>query len=207
MKYNDIEQNSEEWYDIRVGKVTTSNFGKFMANYGKSFGEPAKKYAFKLAKEQLTGVKSDEEVYSNKYMELGHEWEPVACREYQNKTFEIVTNGGFCEHETFKNVGGSPDGLVGTKGGIEIKSVIAWTQRNNIKRGGFDPSYKWQILGNIWLCDLDWLDFISYGYNYTEGKKLYIYRATREDYKDEIAKIEPRLKDFLDLIEEEKKYL
>ena len=207
MKYHDIEQNSEEWFDIRVGKVTTSNFGKLMANYGKEFGDTAKRYAFKIAKEQVTGVKTDEESYSNKYMDAGHEWEPVACNEYQKKTFEIVTNGGFCQHETLLSVGGSPDGLVDSNGGIEIKSVIDWTQRNNIKRGKFDPAYKWQILGNIWLCGLDWLDFISYGYNYTEEKKLYIYRATREEYQAEIDKIEPRLKEFLELIEKEKEHL
>ena len=207
MIFHDVEQNSEEWFDLRIGKVTTSNFGKFMANYGKKFGEPAKKYAFKLAKEQVTGVKADEESYSNKYMEAGHEWEPVACDEYTKETFNLVSNGGFCQSEKHPNVGGSPDGLVGANGGIEIKSVIDWTQRNNIKRGGFDPAYKWQILGNIWLCGLDWLDFISYGYNYTEEKKLYIYRATMEEYQEEINKIEPRLVEFLKLIEEEKKYL
>jgi hypothetical protein len=205
--YHDIEQNTEEWFDIRIGKVTTSNFGKFMANYGKSFGDPAKKYAFKIAKEQVTGVKADEESFSNRYMELGHEWEPVACAKYQEKTFNRVTNGGFCQHETMLNVGGSPDGLVGLNGGIEIKSVIDWTQRNNIKRGTFDPAYKWQILGNIWLCGIDWLDFVSYGYNYTDSKKLYIYRATRAEYQTEIDKIEPRLNQFLELIEEEKKNL
>lgn len=207
MIFHNVEQNSEEWFDLRVGKVTTSKLGVVMANYGKSFGDPAKKYAFKLAKEQVTGMRAEEESYSNKFMEMGHEYEPIACRAYENKTFEIVSNGGFCLHDKFQNVGGSPDGLVGSKGGIEIKSVIDWTHRNNIKRGTFDPAYKWQVLGNIWLCGLDWLDFISYGINYTEEKKLFVYRATREEYQDEINKIEPRLIDFLELIEQEKKYL
>lgn len=207
MIFHDVLQNSDEWFDLRVGKVTTSNFGKFMANYGKAFGEPAKKYAFRLAKEQVTGVKTDEESYSNKFMELGHEWEPVANSEYQDKTFNQVTNGGFCQHKKLKNVGGSPDGLVGSNGGIEIKSVIDWTQRNTIKRNSFDPSYKWQILGNIWLCDLEWLDFVSYGYNYTESKKLFIHRVNRWDYLDDIEMIEIRLKQFLELIESEKEYL
>jgi len=207
MIFHDVQQNSDEWFDLRVGKVTTSNFGKFMANIGKSFGDPAKRYAFKLAKEQVTGLKTDDESYSNKFMELGHEWEPVANNAYQYETFNEVTNGGFCQHETLLNVGGSPDGLVGVGGGIEIKSVIDWTQRNTIKRNSFDPSYKWQILGNIWLCNLDWLDFVSYGYNYTEDKKLFVHRVERIEYQKEIDLIEPRLIDFLDVIESEKKYL
>ena len=207
MIYNNVQQNSDEWFDLRVGKPTTSKFGIIMANYGKAFSDTAKKYAHRLAMEQITNKKSDEESFSNKYMDLGHEYEPIACREYEQETFNIVSNGGFCEHDKF-NVGGSPDGLIlDQKGGIEIKSVINWTQRNTIKRNSFDPTYRWQILGNIWLCDLDWLDFISYGYNYTDSKKLFIHRAERKDYQEQIDMIEPRLIEFIKLIELEKQYI
>ena len=207
MIFHDVSQNSEEWFNLRVGMVTTSNFGKFMANYGKSFGEPAMRYAFKIAKEQVMGVKDEEDSYTNKHIENGHIWEPIAKEEYEQRTFSNVLNGGFCQSSKYKNVGGSPDGLVGNNGGIEIKSVIDWTQRNTIKRGTFDPAYKWQILGNIWLCGLDWLDFISYGYTYTDDKKLFIHRVHKDEYQDEINKIEPRLNQFIEAIENEKKYL
>jgi hypothetical protein len=207
MIFHDVIQNSEEWFILRLGKPTTSKFNVFMANYGKSFGEPAKRYAFKLAKEQVTGEKNEEESYSNKHMDNGHLWEPVAKEAYESKTFYTVENGGFCQHDKY-NIGGSPDGLINIfNGGIEIKSVIDYTQRNTIKRNSFDPAYKWQLLGNMWLCDLDWIDFISYGYTYTEGKKLFTHRLKKEDYIKEIEMIEPRLLEFLELIEEEKKYL
>jgi hypothetical protein len=207
MIFHDVIQNSEEWFNLRLGKPTTSKFGVFMANYGKSFGEPAIKYAFRLAKEQITGQREEEDYYTNKHMENGHTWEPVAKSSYEEKTFYVVENGGFCQHEKY-NVGGSPDGLIGSfGGGIEIKSVIDYTQRKTIKRNSFDPSYKWQLLGNMWLCDLDWIDFISYGYTYTENKKLFIHRLKREDYLKEIEMITPRLEDFLKLIDDEKKYL
>ena len=207
MIFHDVIQNSEEWFNLRLGKPTTSKFGVFMANYGKAFGEPAIKYAFRLAKEQITGTRDEEESYTNKHMENGHIYEPVAKSRYEEKTFYTVENGGFCEHEKY-NVGGSPDGLVNVfNGGIEIKSVIDYSQRKTIKRNSFDPSYKWQLLGNMWLCDLDWIDFVSYGYNYTEGKKLFIHRLNREDYKTELDMIAPRLEDFLELIETEKTYL
>lgn len=92
MIFHDVEQNSEEWFGLRIGKVTTSNFGKFMANYGKAFGEPAKRYAFKIAKEQVTGEKSEEDSFTSKHIEEGHEFEPIARREYELKTFEILEN-------------------------------------------------------------------------------------------------------------------
>jgi len=207
MIFKDVEQNTDEWFDLRKGVPTSSKLGIIMANYGKSFGEPAKKYAFRLAKEQVTGEIEQEESYNNKYMELGHVYEPVARSEYELKTFYNVSNGGFCKHENY-NFGGSPDGLVNEfKGGIEIKSVIDWTHRKTIKRNSFDPSYKWQLIGNMWLCDLEWIDFVSYGYNYTDNKKLFINMLNKDDFKNEFKMIETRLKDFLKLIEEEKKYL
>ena len=207
MIFHDVVQNSEEWFNLRLGKPTTSKFGVFMANYGKTFGEPAIKYAFRLAKEQVTGLRDETESYSNKHMENGHTYEPVAKLRYEQETFYTVENGGFCEHEKY-NTGGSPDGLITVfNGGIEIKSVIDYTQRTTIKRNSFDPSYRWQLLGNMWLCDLDWIDFASYGYSYTEEKKLFIHRLKREDHLEDIEKIEPRLVEFLELIEKEKKYL
>jgi len=207
MIFHDVMQNSDEWFNLRIGKVTTSKFGVFMANYGKSFGEPAQRYAFKIAKEQVTKERIEEESYTNIHMQNGHIWEPVAREAYEEETFNTVMNGGFCQHEKYLDVGGSPDGLIEKCGGIEIKSVIDWTQRNTIKRGTFDPSYRWQILGNIWLCDLEWLDFVSYGFTYTESKRLFVHRVNRSEYQDEIDMIEPRLNDFQELIEKEKSYL
>lgn len=209
MIFHDVKQNSEEWFDLRKGKVTTSKLGVVMANLKTStFGDPAKRYAFKIAKEQVTNERTEEIGYSNKHMENGHEYEPIALDTYEDDTFNTVTNGGFCQHDIYPDVGGSPDGLIlDQNGGIEIKSVIDWTQRNTIRRGTFDPAYKWQILGNIWLCGLDWLDFVSYGYTYTESKRLFVHRVTKEEYQAEIDLIEPRLKDFQDLIKAEKQYL
>ncbi len=53
MTWHNVEQNTDEpcpwcgktWMELRAGKVTGSAIPKIMANYGKAFGEPAKKYA------------------------------------------------------------------------------------------------------------------------------------------------------------------
>lgn len=208
-KFHDIQQNTDEWFELRTGKLTTSNLGKIMANIDKpTWGEPAKRYAHRIAKEQITGEREEEESFTNKYMEAGHEWEPVAVQEYEFDTFNDVSNGGFCESLDIPHFGGSPDGLVSfDNGGIEVKSVISWTHRNTIKSGSFDRKYKWQILGNMLLCNLDWMDFISFGYTYTTDKRLYVHRLHRKDYQKELDMIVPRIGQFLKLIEEEKKYL
>ena len=86
MKFYDVEQNTEEWFDLRLGVPTGSGLSKAMANYGKAFGEPAKKYAISLALEQITGRRSGVS-FSNDHMERGHEEEPIAKITYKEEYF------------------------------------------------------------------------------------------------------------------------
>jgi hypothetical protein len=120
-KFYDVAQNEDEWFALRAGRLTSSKLGTIMANYGKAFGEPAKKYAVNIAIEQITG-KPIASTYTNEHMERGHEQEPVARMLYEEENFTEITNGGFFGSEF---IGCSPDGLEGNNGVIEIKSVIA----------------------------------------------------------------------------------
>ena len=145
LKFIDVRQNTDEWFDLRAGKLTSSKFGTIMANYGKAFGEPAKKYAVSIAIEQITGKRIEGQSFSNEHTERGHAQEPVARSLYEEETFCDVTNGGFWEGDF---MGCSPDGMVGN-GCIEIKSVVSHVHYANVKRGSVDPSYKWQCIGNL----------------------------------------------------------
>ena len=86
MAFINCEQNTDEWFELRLGKVTGSSIAKIMANYGKAFGNPAKDLAVDLAVEQLTG-KRKENNYSNSHMARGHEEEPIARALYEDKFF------------------------------------------------------------------------------------------------------------------------
>lgn len=198
MIYHDIEQNTDEWLDLRAGKLTGSAASKAMAHYGKSFGEPAKKAAVTIAVEQLTGKRAMNNGYSNEHMERGHEQEPLARAAYEDETFTDVANGGFFE---LGHLGCSPDGLVGDNGLIEIKSVIDSVHYNNIKRGNVDPAYKWQIYFNLLITNREWIDFVSYCADFPIGKKLCIYRTHREDCQKEFDMLDERLTQFIELVE------
>jgi hypothetical protein len=195
-KFSDIEQNSDEWYSLRLGKVTASSFAVFMANYGKTFGEPAKKYAVRLALERITGVRS-ESGFTNDHMERGHQQEPIARMLYEEMTFINVDNGGFFHADEY---GCSPDGLVGTDGLIEIKSVIGSVHYDNMSRGSFDPAYRWQLIGHLEVTGREWCDFVSYCSEFPNEKQLLVYRLHREDCLAEIAQLRERRADFLQLV-------
>ena len=194
-----IEQNTDEWFELRLGVATASNFAKIMANDGKAFGNPATEYAERLALERVTNKRIP--TYKNEYMERGNELEPQARERYEAEYFCQVQDGGF-----FKEgwVGCSPDGLL-DDGGIEIKSVIYSTHFERLRKGGYDLKYKWQIQGNIWLADLQWMDFVQYCPEFPFDKQLYIFRVERDE--EIISKLTARIENFLELIEENVKLL
>jgi len=199
--WHDIEQNTDEWLDLRAGKITGSSIGKIMANYGKSFGGPAKKLAVSIAREQATGKRSLIEQYSNKHMERGHEQEPIARRIYEDQYFTEVTNGGFfdCGY-----TGCSPDGLILNEGVIEIKSVVDHIHYANIVRGSFDPTYKWQLAFNLKNSNREWIDFVSFCADFPEKTKLYVHRTYKGEFNDLFEMMNKRIDEFLKLINEAK---
>lgn len=199
--WHDIEQGSDEWFDLRAGKVTGSSIGKIMANFGKAFGDPAKKLASVIAVEQITGKCSQESVYSNVHMERGNKEEPIARALYEQEFFTPVESGGFYDNGM---TGCSPDGR--PKGGlIEIKSQIVSVHYDCIRKGGFAPAYKWQYFFNLRESGRDWLDFVSYCSDFPVGKRLYVYRILPENLQKEMDMMKSRLEQFWTLVEKIKK--
>ena len=88
----DVIQNTDEWLNLRIGKITGSHYSSIMANYGKAFGDPAKNYAMQIALERATGRRV-EDGFSNSWMERGHELEQTARDLYELETFETVSEG------------------------------------------------------------------------------------------------------------------
>lgn len=200
--FYDIEQNTDEWLDLRSGLITSSQVGKVMSHLGKPFGEPAKSYAEDIALEQFTGVRIKKSNYVSSAMERGHELEPEARRLYELENFVEITNGGFFEDG---NLGDSPDGLIGDDGVIEIKSVEPKAHWKRLKKGGFDSKYKWQIHFHLLVTGRKWCDFVSYCPDFPEDKQLYIYRVERDE--EIIETMKERINEFEKLIKENIKIL
>ena len=196
MIFHDVEQNTDAWQALRVGKATASNFASFMANYGKDFGDPAKRYALQIALERINGTKADHS-FSNDHMERGQEQEPIARMMYENEHFTEVTNGGFFDHGDY---GDSPDGLIGSTGVLEIKSVIASTHYATLLRSSYDPSYRWQLIGHLDCTKRDWVDFASYCSDFPIGKQLIVYRLFKDNVVGELAQLNERRELFLEMV-------
>jgi len=199
MRWHDVEQNGPDWDALRLGKITASSYPKFMANYGAAFGDPAKRYALQVALERVTGNKA-EHSFKTDDMERGHEQEPIARMLYEEQTFCDVGNGGFFD---WGDWGDSPDGLIDDDGVLEIKCVIAPVHHANIRRGKFDPAYKWQIVGHLDGTGREWVDFASFCSDYPEHKQLVVFRTYRGEVQEELTQLAERRQQFLELVRAE----
>jgi len=199
----DIDQNSDEWFDLRAGKLTGSAAGKIMANYGKAFGNPAHALAVQIALEQITG-KTISSNYTNAHMDRGHEQEPIARAEYERTYFCDVLNGGFFDND---KTGVSVDGRVLPDGIVEIKSHIPSVHFVNVKRGEFNPDYKWQYYFNLKETGAEWIDTISFCADFPEGNRICVYRIWAKDSEEEFKQIESRTAEFFELVGDKKRVI
>lgn len=173
------EQQSEEWFQARLGIVTASRFSEVL---NKSSGR--KTYMMKLLAEKMT--EEPEYSYHNRYMDEGIEKEPDARIYYEKLRKVKVEQVGFIKN---CDVGASPDGLIGEDGTIEIKCPLPSTHLGYILKDELPSIYKPQIQGILWISGRQWCDFISFAPTVKNCRPFWYIRIERdENYIRELKK-------------------
>jgi YqaJ-like viral recombinase domain len=193
------EQGSREWFADRAGRATASEFESVQME-GRSKNTPSEtrlKYAVTLAMQRITGtVEEGGDFPATRH---GKETEPYARMGYEAQTGNIVEEVGFIKHPTIM-AGASPDALIDTDGGLEIKCpanpLVHWL---TIKRG-MPKEHIAQVQGGMWVTGRQWWDFVSYRPDAPEGLKLYVQRIQRDEAY--IATLEAKVKQFLAEVDE-----
>ncbi len=179
----------------KQGKITASRFADVMAaGRGKEqkWGKTAKTYAYQVALERM-GVEMPE--VTGKALEWGQYYEPEAIELYQQITGRVVGLTDVVQHPELEYVAGTPDGLVGEDGIIEVKCTYnPVNHMANLKEGEQINDYWWQIQGYLWLTDRQWCDFVSYDPRFPEGLQLAVHRVNRDE--EEISKLAERVQAF-----------
>ena len=154
------EQGSEEWLEMRLGKVTASRVADVIKKgRGSSVSQTAKSYMAELIAEVLTG--ESKPFFENDNMKWGTETEPQARSMYEiNNDFVDVKEVAFVEHNEF--IGISPDGLIGEDGLLEIKCPATTTQIKRALSSDYSSDYKAQIQMQLWVTERQWCDFVSF---------------------------------------------
>lgn len=194
-----IQQGTEEWLAQRRGKLTASNFSKLMGI--KALGETGLTYIKEVVAEQYMWY--FEQGYVSEAMQRGKDLEPIARERYELETMNTVQEVGFIELNEY--IGGSPDGLVGEDGGIEIKCYgskkhLEILVSNEIPKEAVD-----QMQGLMYITNRKWWDFVSFNPDFVEGKQLMIIRLERDEVW--VEKFEGRLQESIEIINNYKSIL
>lgn len=170
MIHHNIDQNSEQWDSLRLGKFTASMFSDL-------FSDPKtdkyKKAIIKVSYERVT--RESEEGYLNKFMQRGHEKEPIAAKNYEIETFNKLENAGFYEYNEF--IGASPDRkIVNQNGGCEFKCPSFQVYHEYLETKKIPKSYFWQIHGQLLCTDWDFIDYMPYSSPLLKQLLIRVYR-------------------------------
>ena len=171
-----MEQRSPEWHEIRKGRMTASEAQCIAAN-----GKGLETYIYKVVVGKLTGISPDA-FAGNRHTERGNELEPEARLSYELIRDVTVEQVGFIEEDEY--VGCSPDGLVATDGGVEIKcpdDVKFFKLLIGAEKP--DEDYIWQCQMTLKITGRKWWDLVFYNPNFE--RSTLIFRIEPELWRQE----------------------
>jgi putative phage-type endonuclease len=186
-----MEQGSDAWFNIRIGKVTASRVADVLAKTKTGYSTTRDNYMAQLVCERLTGQKG--ESFTNAAMQHGTETEPLARAAYEALRDVLVDEVGFVSHPTIEMSGASPDGLVGEDGLIEIKCPNTATHIETLLSESVPNKYYTQMQFQIACTGRKWCDFVSFDNRLPTELQMFVKRVPRDEMyikliEDEIVK-------------------
>ena len=192
-----MEQYSQEWWQARKFKYTSSNIHKLCTDpktkADKEAGvlsQTAMGYIIEKITEELDGFLPD---FNNDAMAWGAEQEEQAAKWYRKIKGVEISEAGFCEYSDV--YGGSPDRKVvcptDGAGGLEIK--CPYNSANHIKHCLIDSEeyFKkyhedkyWQCVSHIITLNAAFCDFVSFDPRIDNDLGFFCFRLYRNE--DEI---------------------
>lgn len=160
--YNNIAQGTDEWLGLRCGILTASVIGQLITpkTIKPASNDYSRALTTHLVAERIT--RHVEPVYVSADMERGTLDEPYA-RDIYSEHYEPAHEVGFMVRDFgWGRIGYSPDGLVGDRGLIEIKSRRQKKHLATILADEVPLENMAQIQTGLLVSGRDWLDYISY---------------------------------------------
>lgn len=187
-------QGTDEWKQARAGKVTASR-AKDARDRLKS-GAPSGKqiaYACQVALERISGKPADA-TFENWQMREGNAQEPYARAGYEARTGAFVDEvGAFATDDDLFLY--SPDGVIGSDGLLEVKSLFSPERIVTIVGNGDVSDFIDQCMFGLWLTGRQWIDLVIWT---PALNHMAIHRITRNE--DAIEALEADLMAFARLV-------
>jgi len=194
-----VVQGSDEWKQLRLGKVTASRVADVMAKIKSGEAAGRADYRTDLVVERLTNKPSDS--FTNAAMAWGTEQEPLARIKYETVFNLFVEEVPFINHPTIEWFGASPDGLIGSEGLLEIKAPNSKTHIKYLNDGKPPSKYIPQMMAQMACTGRKWCDFVSFDPRMPEGLNFFVVRLERDE--EYIKAMEAEVQQFLNEVEAE----
>ena len=200
--YKDIRQGTEDWFKLKLGKVTGTVLSDLMGT-----AKARQEAMYEIVAERLTPKVQME--YENP-MARGVRLEGDAMIAFQLKTGKTVSTAGFCESDGNAWIGYSPDGLIYDKKGnvtedVEIKCPLGKNYMKIVMTNQVPREYHWQIVqGFVTNPKLKKRWFVAYNPD-IPSYPIHIIECNRKDYLGDIMDAEHVEKEFIREIEEKLK--
>lgn len=167
-----IEQGTEEWHALRLGRVTASQIVNVMM---KPDTAGYQNYRAQLVCERLTGRAT--ETYKSAAMQNGTDTEPQARAMYTLTTGNPVHQVSFVDHPEIAMSGCSPDGLILDIGLIEVKCPQPTEHIRTVLGGTIKRPYALQMQWQMACTHRGWCDFVSFCPDLPDELALHIERV------------------------------
>lgn len=193
MIIRDIVQRSEEWRQLKLGKVGASRVADIVARTKSGYSASRENYLTELLLERITGFPADR--FQSDAMRYGTEMEPLARAAYSFDFDVEVEQIAFATHPSIEMAGASPDGLVGKLGLVEIKVPQPATHLDTLLSEKVPEKYIIQMNWQMCCTEREFCDFVSYNPSFPPAAKMFVKRIPRDDAM--IADLEREVRAFL----------
>ncbi len=161
----DLEQRTLAWHNARRGKLTASNLGALLGQV--SYVSRLTAYKRALGQDEFVG---------NIATQWGTDNENTGICAYHMLTGNLIQPTGLHTHTLYDWLAGSPDGLVGSEGMIEVKCPFYFRKDGTGRLHKDIPlHYLQQVNALLEITGRQWCDYVCWT---PEG--MLVYRVQRD---------------------------
>lgn len=223
--YKNITQGSDEWFELKLGKITGTRLSALMGSLTTAVGLKAMDTLFyTILAERDTGLRKEQGETNT--MDRGIEEERNSQDYFEIETGFKVEEVGFITSD-LPMTGLSPDGAIfGNTGEIfatteyknpnsdthlrylcQLKGIPSYGELLKGFKNRIPYEYYWQCVHNFVVIDtLETLYFISHDERNKTNKNIMV-ELRRDDIKEDIAEAKKRIKVFANAVKEAEKLL